>query len=266
MKVVILCGGKGTRIRDVSEELPKPMIPIGKYPILKHIIDIYSYHNFNEFVLCLGYKGWSIKEYFLNYRAQTADIHLDFADGPRLEFLDREKLPPWKITMAETGIEAMTGCRIKRVQNLIGDERFMLTYGDGVGDIDVTALLEFHKSHGKLVTITSVRPPSRFGELVVVRDVVTSFREKPQTGSGQINGGFFVCEPGVFDYLTDEDTCSWEREPLENLARDGQLMTYLHEGFWMPMDTSRDYLLLNEIWNQGKAAWDLAKTKGSRIT
>jgi glucose-1-phosphate cytidylyltransferase len=255
VKTVILCGGKGTRIRDVSDVLPKPMISIGEYPIVEHIMDIYSYHNFNEFVLCLGYMGWKIKEYFLNYRAQTADLALDFTRGGEVQILDNEP-PPWKIILAQTGLEAMTGSRIKRIQKYIGNETFMLTYGDGVGDLDVTALLKFHKSHGKLATITSVRPPSRFGELVVSGNVVESFEEKPQTVGGLINGGFFVCEPGVFDYVTDDDSCVWEREPLQNLSRHGQLMTYFHQGFWMPMDTLREYQLLNELWKKGQAPWN----------
>ena len=255
MKVVILCGGKGTRIRDVSGELPKPMIPIGPFPILKHIMDIYSRYGHNEFILCLGYKGWVIKEYFLNYCAETMDLEVDFSSGGRVRHLSHNDPPPWRIIMAETGLEAMTGCRIKRVQKYIGNETFMLTYGDGVGNIDVTALMEFHRSHGKLCTITSVHPPSRFGELVVKGTVVTSFEEKPQSVSGQINGGFFVCEAGVFDWVTDEESCAFERAPLQNLASDGQLMTYHHDGFWMPMDTSREYLFLNELWHRGAPPW-----------
>lgn len=265
MKVVILCGGKGTRIRDVSSELPKPMIPIGEYPILKHVMDIYGRYNFNEFVLCLGYKGWEIKEYFLNYRVETADVALDFTDSGKVQYVDKNEFPPWKIIMARTGLEAMTGCRVKRIQKYIGNETFMLTYGDGVGNIDVQALVEFHKSHGKLATITSVRPPSRFGELVVNNDnVVTSFEEKPQSIGGLINGGFFVCEPGLFDYVTDDESCVFEREPLQNLAGDGQLMAYPHEGFWMPMDTSREYLMLNKMWNEGNAPWISRDTRRQR--
>jgi glucose-1-phosphate cytidylyltransferase len=254
MKTVILCGGRGTRIRDVSDTLPKPMIPIGDFPIVKHIMDIYSNHNFNEFVLCLGYMGWKIKEYFLSYRAQTEDIELDLSRISDTRYLSIAS-SSWKIILAQTGLDAMTGCRIKRVQKYIGNETFMLTYGDGVGDIDVSALVKYHKSHGKLVTITSVRPPTRFGELIVKGNVVEAFEEKPQAEEGLINGGFFVCEPGVFDYLIDNDSCVFEREPLQNLTRDGQLMTYLHKGFWMPMDTSREYKLLNDLWSNGGAPW-----------
>ena len=254
MKTVILCGGRGTRIRDVSDTLPKPMIPIGDFPIVKHVMDIYSYYGLNEFILCLGYMGWKIKEYFLNYRAQTEDIELDLGLVGEARYLSGA-VPSWKIILAQTGLEAMTGCRIKRVQKYIGNEAFLLTYGDGVADIDISALVKYHKSHGKLVTITSVRPPTRFGELVVKGNVVKTFGEKPQTEEGLINGGFFVCEPGVFDYLTDDDSCVFEGKPLQNLTRNGQLMTYLHKGFWMPMDTSREYKLLNDLWNKGEALW-----------
>ncbi|HPJ99031.1 MAG TPA: sugar phosphate nucleotidyltransferase, partial [Candidatus Hydrogenedentes bacterium] len=211
MKTVILCGGKGTRIRDVSSEIPKPMIPIGEYPVVKHIMDTYSLYGFQEFILCLGFKGWKIKEYFLNFRAGTADITIDMAQNGAVTYNDAAALPPWKVTLAETGLEAMTGCRIKRIQRHVGDNPFLLTYGDGVGDINVAALVEFHRSHGKLITITSVRPPARFGELVVEGNQVTSFQEKPQAAGGYINGGFFVCEPGVCDYVSDDEACTFER-------------------------------------------------------
>jgi glucose-1-phosphate cytidylyltransferase len=254
MKTIILCGGKGTRIRDISDTQPKPMIPIGEYPIVKHIMDIYSSHNQNEFVLCLGYMGWKIKEYFLNYRSQTSDIEIDLVRDVITAF-PYEKIPPWKIILAETGLESMTGCRIKRIQKYVGNETFLLTYGDGVADVNISELLKFHKSHGKMVTITSVRPPARFGELLVNGITVESFKEKPQVENGLINGGFFVCEPGVFNYLTEDESCTFEGEPLQNLASDKQLMTYIHKGFWMPMDTSREYLYLNELWNNGDAPW-----------
>jgi glucose-1-phosphate cytidylyltransferase len=255
VKVAILCGGKGTRIRDVSSEIPKPMIPIGQFPIVKHIMDIYGRHGFEEFILCLGYKGWKIKEYFLNFRAETADITIDMAENGAVSYSDTDAMPSWKVTLAETGYEAMTGCRVKRIQKYVGDNTFMLTYGDGVGDVDVTKLVEFHKSHGKLITITSVRPAARFGELVVENDQVTSFQEKPQAAGGYINGGFFVCEPGVFDYVSEDESCTFEREPMQRLAQDGQMMTYRHDGFWMPMDTFREYKLLNDMWNSGEAPW-----------
>lgn len=255
MKTVILCGGKGTRIRDVSSEIPKPMIPIGEYPVVKHIMDTYSLYGFRDFILCLGFKGWKIKEYFLNFRAGTADITIDMSQNGAVTYNDAVALPPWKVTLAETGLDAMTGCRIKRIQKHVGDHPFLLTYGDGVGDINVGALVDFHRSHGKLITITSVRPPARFGELVVEGEQVTSFQEKPQAAGGYINGGFFVCEPGVFDYVSEDEACTFEREPLQRLARDGQMMTYYHDGFWMPMDTFREYTLLNEMWSRGDAPW-----------
>ncbi len=255
MKVVILCGGKGMRIRDLTEEMPKPMIPIGQFPIIHHIMSIYSRYRFNEFVLCLGYKGWKLKEYFLNYRFETTDITIDLSDSKSVKFRSTKNVPRWKVTLAETGLEAMTGCRIKRIQKYIGNNTFMLTYGDGVSDINIKKLVNFHHSHGKLATVTSVRPTSRFGELVVKGNVVSDFQEKPQTSAGLINGGFFVCEPGVFDYVSEEETCTWETEPLKQLARDGQLMTYIHKGFWMPMDTTREYILLNQLWNKGEAPW-----------
>ena len=256
MKTVILCGGQGIRIRDVSGEMPKPMVRIGDTPILKHIMDIYSRHEFSEFVLCLGYRGWDIKEYFLNFRSEIQDIELDLTQGgDQVRYHDSHPLPPWNVILADTGLEAMTGSRIKQVQKYIGSETFMLTYGDGVGNVNISELVAFHRSHGKLVTITSVRPPSRFGELVIENDQVKSFEEKPQATGGLINGGFFVCEPGVFEYLTDDFACSFEQEPLRRLAEDGELMTYTHDGFWMPMDTSREYILLNKLWREGNAPW-----------
>lgn len=256
MKTVILCGGKGIRIRDLSQELPKPLIPIGDLPILCHIMNIYSRNGLNDFVLCLGYKSWKIKEYFLNYKYQTGDFSLTLGEDkpPRLHNDDRSLR--WNITFAETGIESMTGSRLKRVERYAGRETFMLTYGDGVGDIDIRKLLEFHQAHGKLVTVTSVRPTSRFGELEADADgKVVSFHEKTQTSKGLINGGFFVCNPGVFEYISEDPTCMFETEPLQQLAREDELMTYVHTGFWQPMDTTREYLLLNRLWRKGDAPW-----------
>ncbi len=255
LKVVVLCGGKGTRIRDVSEELPKPMIPIGEYPIVKHIMDIYGAFGHHEFILCLGYLGWRIKHYFLHYRAEHGDVQLDFRDIDNPRYLATTEMPPWNVILAQTGIESMTGARIMKVRRYVENETFMLTYGDGVGDIDIDGLLEFHRSHGRLVTITSVHPPSRFGELVVEDGVVASFHEKPQAAGGLINGGFLVCEPGVFDYLSHDESCVFETDALQNIAADHQLMSYEHQGFWMPMDTSREYVMLNELWNRGEAPW-----------
>lgn len=254
MKVVILCGGKGIRIRDVSDELPKPMVKIGRYPILEHIMNIYGAHGHNDFVLCLGYRGWQIKEYFLNYRAATQDLELSLESGVAITH-DSEPIPAWNVIMAETGLESQTGSRVSQIRKYVAGETFLLTYGDGVGDIDISALVEFHRSHGKLATITSVRPPSRFGELLTEGDQVTEFQEKPQAHGGYINGGFFVCEPGVFDYLSDDPRLSFEQEPLRRLAEDGELMTFKHDGFWMPMDTSREYILLNDMWRRGDPPW-----------
>jgi glucose-1-phosphate cytidylyltransferase len=262
MKAVILCGGKGTRIRDISEDMPKPMVPIGSKPIVEHIMGIYGRHNVNDFVLCLGYKGSKIKEYFANYRDAVLDFTIDLGRNGTVEYHDQRPLPPWRVTLADTGLEAMTGCRIKRIQRYIGNEPFMLTYGDGVADIDLNALLAFHRAHGKLVTLTAVRPPSRFGELVVEGQRVVDFQEKPQTMEGFINGGFFVCEPGAFDYVSDDEGCIWERDPLQRLAKDGQLMMYVHEGFWMPMDTAREFEYLNKLWHSGRAPW--APTESAR--
>jgi glucose-1-phosphate cytidylyltransferase len=233
------------------------MIPIGGQPIVRHIMDIYSAHGLTDFVLCLGYKGWKFKEYFLNFVAENRDIEINLAREDAVRYLGESAIPRWRITLAETGLEAMTGCRVKRAQRYVGHERFMLTYGDGVGDVDIQALVRFHESHGKLATVTSVRPPSRFGELVLDGQAVVAFEEKPQTSKGRINGGFFVCEPGVFDYVSDDESCSFEREPLQRLAKDGQLMTYEHDGFWMPMDTAREYELLNALWRQGEAPWSM---------
>lgn len=255
MKVVILCGGKGIRIREVSDELPKPMVRIGQHPILQHIMAIYGSHGHQEFVLCLGYRGWQIKEYFLNYRAATQDLVLNLQEGTAITHEAEALVPPWTVTLAETGLDSQTGSRISQIRKYVDGETFLLTYGDGVGNVDITALIDFHRSHGKLATITSVRPPSRFGELSTNGDTVSRFEEKPQSHGGYINGGFFVCEPGVFDYLSDDPTLSFEQTPLSRLAEDGQLMTYRHDGFWMPMDTSREYILLNDMWKSGDAPW-----------
>jgi glucose-1-phosphate cytidylyltransferase len=231
------------------------MVRIGEFPILHHIMQIYAGHGHEDFVLCLGYRGWQIKEYFLNYRAATRDVTIDLATGSVESQGAEDEIPPWQIVLAETGLESQTGSRIAQIERYVAGETFMLTYGDGVGDVDISALVKFHRSHGKLATITSVRPPSRFGELVIDGSSVARFDEKPQAREGFINGGFFVCEPGVFDYLTVDPTLSWEQEPLRRIAEDGELMTYTHDGFWMPMDTSREYILLNEAWKSGSAPW-----------
>ena len=255
MKVVLLCGGKGTRIRDVTEELPKPMIPVGRDPILRHIMATFAAYGHEEFVLCLGHLGWRIRHYFKHLASESADVELDFRRGGAQRVLQPRPLPPWRVTLAETGAEAKTGSRLRQVQRYVGRETFLLTYGDGLADVDLDALVAFHRAHGKLATVTAVRPPSRFGELELADDQVASFREKPQVSTGRINGGYFVFEPRVFDYLSDDLDCVLERQPLQQLAAEGQMMAFQHDGFWMPMDTPREHARLNEIWASGEAPW-----------
>lgn len=260
MKVVILCGGMGTRIRDVSAEIPKPMTPIGTNPILWHIMKTYSAHGFKEFVLCLGFQSQTIKQFFLNYTLNTVDVTLQLGRNSHVEIEDGEghEAEGWRVTLAETGLHTMTGGRIRRIERYIGDApHFMLTYGDGVGDIDVAALVAFHKSHNKLLTITGVRPPGRFGELTVSEgDRVIGFNEKPQVAGGLISGGFFVCSREIFRYLRDgSDGLVFEKEPMTQLAADGEIRVFRHDGFWHPMDTYRDFAYLNELWQRGEAPW-----------
>lgn len=240
MQVVIFCGGKGTRIRDVSEVIPKPMLPIGGKPILSHIMDTYAHFGYKDFILCLGYKGEVIKNYFLN----RGDV---LVTPEKIEFLDKRD---FNITMVETGEAAHTGERLKIASKYITGKRFMLTYGDGVGNIDIDKLLAFHKSHGKPLTITGVHPPGRFGELSVSENDVT-FKEKPQT-EGLINGGFFVIEKEFLDYL---DGNPLENEPLQRCAEDGEMKVYIHDGYWQPMDTMREYNMLNDLWESGERPW-----------
>lgn len=255
-KVVILCGGMGTRLREETEYKPKPLVEIGGKPILWHIMKIYSSYGFKDFVLCLGYKGKMIKDYFANYETMNCDFTIDL--GTRsIELHNKHEETDWRITLAETGEKAMTGARVKRIEKYIDGDKFMLTYGDGVSDIDISKLLEFHNSHRNIATITGVRPSaSRFGELVLKdKDYVKEFTEKPQIKEGYINGGFFVLNKTVFSYLEDEDECSFEQEPLENLARDGELRVFKHEGFWQCMDTYRDSLMLNNLWIKRRPPW-----------
>ncbi len=253
MKVVILAGGLGSRISEESVVRPKPMIEIGGKPILWHIMKIYSHFGFTDFVICLGYKGYMISEYFAHYNLYMSDLTVNLRNND-LE-IHRSSSEPWKVTLIDTGENTMTGGRIKRIQPYVGNETFMLTYGDGLADIDLRMLLEFHRSHGKTVTLTAVKPPGRFGLLNLEgQDRVRTFTEKPAGDGGYMNGGFFVCEPKVFDYLAGDATI-WERDPLERLAKDGELMAYKHDSFWAALDTLRDKNQLESLWNSGKAPW-----------
>ena len=252
MKVVILCGGMGTRLSEETTKRPKPMVEIGGRPILWHIMKGFAQYGFCEFVLALGYKGEFIKDYFLKYRSHSSSLSVDLRSGD-VELHD-DKCDNWKVHLIDTGQSTMTGGRVKRAADFIGREPFMLTYGDGVCNIDFRKLLEFHRSHGRLATVTAVRPPTRFGDLTIEGDAVTSFQEKPQIGEGWINGGFFVLEPEVADYVSGDEII-WEREPIERLAREGQLVAYRHHGFWRCMDTVRDLQLLDTMWAEGEAQW-----------
>lgn len=253
MQVVILCGGLGSRLSEETDLKPKPMVEIDGKPILWHIMKIYNQYEFNDFVLALGYKGNVIKEYFINYHPHTSDITAHLATG-KLDFAN-SSAEDWHVSMVDTGKSSMTGGRLHRLEKLLRPKgTFMMTYGDGVADININKLLDFHKSHGKIATVTAVRPPARFGGMLLNEDRVVEFKEKPQTGEGWINGGFCVFEPELFDYLHGDDTVL-EEDPLEKLARDGQLMTYRHEGFWQCMDTLRDKNLLEYLLKNKKAPW-----------
>jgi glucose-1-phosphate cytidylyltransferase len=255
MKIVILCGGMGTRLREETEYRPKPMVEIGEKPILWHIMKIYAHYGFTEFLLCLGYKGWLIKEYFLNYAMMHSDFTVEMGKRSELQFHNDQAEAGWKVTLAETGLNAMTGARVKRIEKYIDDETFMLTYGDGVADINLHNLLAFHSQHSKIGTVTGVHPPSRFGELFSEGEQVIAFEEKPQTYEGLISGGFFVFNREVFEYLEDNDDCVFEKKPLEQLATDKELMVYIHKGFWQCMDTYRDFQYLNRLWEQEAVPW-----------
>ncbi len=254
MKVAILAGGVGSRLAEETEIRPKPMVEIGGRPILWHIMRHYSHYGFNDFVIALGYKGEVIKKYMVDYCPLNSDLIVEIQTG-KVNILDGDK-PDWRVQLVDTGISTLTGGRIKRLAPYLGGETFMLTWGDGVSDICLPDLLQFHRSHGKLATLTAVRPPARFGHLVLDGGQVVQFTEKPQTSEGWINGAFFVLEPGVFDYIDGDDT-SWEREPLERLAYNGQLMAYQHTSFWQCMDTLRDKKLLEELWQSGDAPWKI---------
>jgi glucose-1-phosphate cytidylyltransferase len=257
MKVAILAGGLGTRLSEETVLKPKPMVEIGGKPILWHIMKIYSSYGFDDFIICLGYKGYMIKEYFANYFLHTSDVTIDIKNNQTL--IHHNYAEPWRISLIDTGENTLTGGRLKRIQQYLGDESFMLTYGDGVSDVNVSKLLEFHKSHGKIATLTAIRPPGRFGALQIENQCnVSSFLEKPMGDGGYINGGFFVFEPGIFDYIKDDQTIL-ERVPLESLAALGQLRAYKHEGFWYAMDTLRDKTHLEDRWSSGKAPWKVWK-------
>ena len=258
MKAVILAGGLGTRLAEETSVRPKPMVEIGGHPILWHIMNIYSAHGINDFIICLGYKGYYIKEYFANYALHNSSISVDIRKK-KLEFLDDASLPDWKIQLIDTGTDSMTGGRLKRISAYLNpDEPFCMTYGDGVSDIDISSLIKFHESHGLDATLTAVRPAGRFGATMIQDDRVTSFAEKPAGDGAQINGGFFVLHPRVLDRIEGDSTI-WEREPLEGLARDGQLAAFAHSGFWQPMDTLRDKQHLESLWNTGAAPWKIWK-------
>lgn len=253
MKAVLLAGGLGTRIAEESDQKPKPMVEIGGRPLLWHIMKTYSHHGIKEFVICLGYKGYVIKEFFAHYYRHTADMHIDLKSGD-IEIIDSQA-EDWKVTLIDTGMDTMTGGRLKRIRPYLDDATFCLTYGDGLADIDIGAELDFHRQHGKLATVAAVQPPGRFGVLnMSEQGLVTSFVEKSSNEIGWINGGFFVLEPEAIDYIDGDDT-SWELAPLENLAKDGQLQAFRHHGFWQPCDTLRDKRLLEKLWQGGHGPW-----------
>jgi glucose-1-phosphate cytidylyltransferase len=252
MKVVILAGGMGTRISEESHLRPKPMVEIGGKPILWHIMKIYSSHGLNDFVICCGYRGYLIKEYFANYFLHMSDVTFDMVNN-RMEVL-QNSAEPWRVTLVDTGEQTMTGGRLRRVRHLLGDEPFCFTYGDGVSNVDVRALVDFHRAQNRLATLTAVQPPGRFGALDISENRITRFEEKPLGDTSWINGGFFVLSPKAVDYI-EGDSSVWEREPMERLAREGQLSAFLHRGFWHPMDTLRDRVHLEEMWNSGNPPW-----------
>jgi glucose-1-phosphate cytidylyltransferase len=254
LKVVILCGGQGTRLREETEFRPKPMVLVGQRPILWHIMKIYAHHGYQEFLLCLGYRGEMIKQYFLNYEPLNNDFTIHLGSRMRIDYLHSHDEQDFRVTLVDTGQETMTGGRVKRVERYIDGDTFMVTYGDGVADVDIGALLDYHRAHGRLATVTATQPPSRFGMLTVGDDgLVARFAEKPQMDAWA-NAGFFVFHRRVFDYL-DSDQCVLEREPLERLVAEGQLMVYRHHGFFFAMDTYREFQILNALWEEGKAPW-----------
>ena len=252
MKAIILAGGYGTRISEETSQKPKPMIEIGNKPILWHILKIYSNYGINNFIICCGYKGYVIKEYFANYFLHNSDVTFDMSDNSMQ--IHTKKSEPWKITLVDTGENTMTGGRLKRVQEYIQNETFCFTYGDGVADINIDELIKFHKKNGRQATLTAVKPPGRFGSIKFERGKVLSFQEKPKGDGNMINGGFFVLEPSVLD-LIDNDQCTWEDKPLKTLAEKNELSAYFHEGFWQPMDMLKDKNFLEELWNSSNPPW-----------
>lgn len=255
MKVLILAGGFGSRLSEETTLKPKPMVEIGGKPILWHVMKIYSSYGFNDFIILCGYKGYVIKEYFINYYSHMSDMTIDMTTNTMTHL--KSHAEPWKVTLVDTGLNTMTGGRIMRVRDYIGNEPFMLTYGDGVGDININELLEYHKKHGKAITLTAVQPEGRFGSLQIdENEIVKSFKEKLKGDGGWINAGFFVCEPKVLDYINDNDKTIFEHEPLEHLAKDNELYSFKHKGFWMPIDTLRDKIQLEEMIDSGTAPWE----------
>ena len=259
MKVVILCGGKGTRLREETSVRPKPMVEIGGYPILWHIMKTYAHYGYRDFILCLGYKGEVIREYFYHYAIRNSNFTLNLSSGS-IEFHGEQKIPDWRVTFVDTGEDTMTGGRVKKIEPFIQEDTFFLTYGDGVTDLDISKSLEFHKSHGLIGTITGVSPPSRYGELLIEDDRVLSFNEKPEKAHDFINGGYFIFSKNIFKYIDDNDNCVLEQEPLEKIASEGQLKVYQHQGFWQCMDTYRDYKFLEGLWKTKNAPWRVEKS------
>lgn len=257
MKAVILAGGLGTRLSEETDLKPKPMVEVGGKPIIWHIMKQYSAHNINDFVICCGYKGYVIKEYFANYFLHMSDVTFDIQQNQM--HVHNKRAEPWKVTLVDTGEDSMTGGRLARVASYIQhEEMFCFTYGDGVGNVDITASIEFHRSHGKLATLTATKPPGRFGALDITNNVVNKFKEKPEGDGGMINSGFFVLSPEVLNYI-DGDDCTWEQYPLNQLAKENQLMAYEHHDFWQPMDTLRDKIHLETLWREGRAPWKIWK-------
>jgi glucose-1-phosphate cytidylyltransferase len=256
MKVIIFCGGKGTRLREETEFKPKPMVTIGSMPIIWHIMQIYSHYGHNQFILCLGYKGSVIKKWFRDYLWQTSDVSFSLRSPEKATFHSNNALPDWHVILAETGENNMTGSRLKQVEHYIGsDEQFMITYGDGIGNVNINELIQFHNSKKRILTLTGVHPPGRFGEILVHDGHVSTFHEKPQTSSGLVNGGFFVANRALFDYLTDDPGLVFENDPLSTLSACSNLACYEHDGFWQPMDTYQEYIFLNNLWNSGSPPW-----------